>query len=72
MDSIPGMSHVGKEILKATACTTMEEARTAFLNPRNANARIDTILRNADSIAFLICEMGRQLDPLTEPVAGLS
>ncbi|WP_371262564.1 hypothetical protein [Pseudomonas sp. H1h] len=72
VDSIPGLSHVGKEILKATASTTMEEARRAFLNPRNADARIDTILRNADSIAFLIGEMGRQLDPLTQPVEGLS
>jgi len=29
-------------------------------------------LRNADSIAFLICEMGRQLDPVTQPHGGLN
>ncbi|CAI8940399.1 hypothetical protein [Pseudomonas serboccidentalis] len=72
MDSIPGMTHVGKEILKITACPNIEAARRAFLNPHNPAARIDTILRNADSIAFLICEMGRQLDPVTQPVEGLN
>jgi hypothetical protein len=64
LDSIPGVRHVGKEILKVTGSSTMAEAREAFLNPRNADVRVDTILRNADSIAFLICEMGRQLDPV--------
>ncbi|KAB0507059.1 dermonecrotic toxin domain-containing protein [Pseudomonas lini] len=64
LDSIDGLDHVGKDILKTTGCTTMDEARNAFRNPRDANLRIDTILRNADSIARLICEMGRQLDPV--------
>lgn len=63
LDSIKGLDHVGKKILKTTACKTMDGARDAFLNPRNANLRIDTILSNADSVAYLICEMGRQLDP---------
>jgi hypothetical protein len=67
LDSIEGMEHIGKDILKTTGCTTMDEARNAFRNPRNANLRIDTILRNADSIARLICEMGRQLDPVPVP-----
>lgn len=70
LDLIPGSTHVGKEILKVTGTKTMEAARNAFLNPQNAEKRIDVILRNADSIAFLICEMGRQLDPV--PVASTS
>jgi hypothetical protein len=70
LDSIPGAYHVGKEILKVAGTTTMEAARNAFLNPQNPDTRIDIILRNADSIAFLICEMGRQLDPV--PVASTS
>ena len=67
LDSIDGLEHVAKDILKTTGCTTMEEARDAFLDPRNASQRIDTILRNADSVARLICEMGRQLDPVPAP-----
>lgn len=72
LDSMPDTSHVGKEILKTTACTTLEDARKAFLDSHNPAVRIDTILRNADSIAFLICEMGRQLDPVTQAVEGLA
>ncbi|WP_367371674.1 dermonecrotic toxin domain-containing protein [Pseudomonas lini] len=67
LDSIEGLEHVGKDILKTTGCTTMNEARNAFRNPVDANLRIDTILRNADSIALLISEMGRQLDPVPVP-----
>ncbi|EJM00139.1 hypothetical protein PMI18_03238 [Pseudomonas sp. GM102] len=67
LDSIAGLGNVGREILKATGCTTMDAARDAFLNPRNVDVRVDTILRNADSIAYLICEMGRQLDPVPVP-----
>lgn len=67
LDNIPGTTYVAKEILKATRSPTIDDARTAFLNPENPHVRIDTILRNADSIAFLICEMGRQLDPVINP-----
>lgn len=67
LDSIPGVEHVGKEILKMADCKTMDEARSAFRNPENADVRINTILRNADSIAHLICQMGRQLDPAPTP-----
>lgn len=63
LDSIADAEHIGKEILKITGCETMDDARVAFRNPMNACLRIDTILRNADSIAHLICQMGRQLDP---------
>jgi hypothetical protein len=66
LDSIMGSYHVGKEILKAAGTTTMAAARDAFFNPQNPEKRIDIILRNADSIAFLICEMGRQLDPVPD------
>lgn len=63
LDSIPEQYHIGKEILELTKSKTMEDARNAFLDRADPAIRIDTILRNADSIAFLICEMGRQLDP---------
>jgi len=63
LDSIPGLDHVGKEILATTKTRTLQQARDAFMNRVDPHPRIDTILRNADSIAFLVCEMGRQLDP---------
>jgi hypothetical protein len=64
LDSIPAAYHVGKAILRLTGSRTMEQARDAFLDGQNANFRADVILHNADSLAFLICEMGRQLDPV--------
>ncbi|WP_408980399.1 hypothetical protein [Pseudomonas sp. B21-051] len=72
IDEIEGMEHVRREVLKTTGTRNLEDARTAFLSPTNPHPRIDTILRNADSIAFLICEMGRQLDPVTQPHGGLN
>lgn len=51
-------------ILEVTGCKTLDEARDAFLDENNAEHRINIILRNADSVARLICEMGRQLDPV--------
>ena len=72
IDMIEGMNHVRKEILKTTRSANLDDARTAFLNPSNPTPRIDTILRNADSIAFLICEMGRQLDPVPQAQEGLN
>ena len=72
IDEIEGMEHVRREVLKTTRTRNLEDARTAFLSPTNPHPRIDTILRNADSIAFLICEMGRQLDPVTQPHGGLN
>lgn len=62
LDSIPATEHLGREILKVTGCETMEQARNAFRT--NVDVRINTILCNADSIAHLICYMGRQLDPV--------
>lgn len=63
-DQLPDMSNVTRQILDATQSPTLDAARNAFLDQHTPHARIDTILRNADSIAFLICEMGRQLDPV--------
>jgi hypothetical protein len=63
-DQIAEMSNVSKEILDATLSPTLAAARDAFLDQQTPYPRIETILRNADSIAFLICEMGRQLDPV--------
>lgn len=67
LDSIPSTYHIGKHILRLTGSETMDKAREAFFNVQDSTFRIDVILHNADSIAFLICEMGRQLDPV--PVA---
>ncbi|MEX5684521.1 dermonecrotic toxin domain-containing protein [Pseudomonas silesiensis] len=64
LDSIPATAHIGKEIKKITGTQSMSDARSAFLDRVKPDLRIDTILRNADSIARLICEMGRQLDPV--------
>lgn len=66
LDQTPGLEHIGAEILKVTGCRTMAEARDAFLHPVNGAARADVILLNADSIALLICEMGRQLDTVAD------
>ncbi|MNF66017.1 hypothetical protein D3C84_478000 [compost metagenome] len=65
LDSIPSTYHIGKDILRLTGSETMDKAREAFFNVKDSKLRIDVILHNADSIAFLICEMGRQLDPLS-------
>lgn len=70
LDSIPTAYHIGKAILRLTGRRTMEQAREAFLDGQNATFRTDVILHNADSLAFLICEMGRQLDPV--PVTSAS
>lgn len=67
LDKSPDGRHIGKEILRLTSSPTMDEARNAFYNRISADARIDIILHNADSLALLICEMGRQLDPVPAP-----
>jgi len=61
------MQLISEEVLKLTGSNTMQEARNAFLDQQNPDVRIDVILRNADSIARLICEIGRQLDPVQSP-----
>ncbi|WP_338923216.1 DUF6543 domain-containing protein [Pseudomonas silesiensis] len=67
MDSLPQTDHIAKTIMKITGTKTLDDARTAFLDRVTPHLRIDTILSNADSVAMLICEMGRQLDPASAP-----
>ncbi|MFW9081490.1 dermonecrotic toxin domain-containing protein [Pseudomonas sp. P2757] len=66
-ESIPDVKHMSSDILKLTNSKTMNEARNAFLDRQSPDVRIDVILRNADSIARLICEVGRQLDTVPTP-----
>ncbi|UZE26330.1 M35 family metallopeptidase [Pseudomonas sp. B21-056] len=62
LELIPEFKATAKEILKVTGARTMSEARDVFLDINSADKRIDVILRNADSLTLLICELGRQLD----------
>ncbi|XXD77194.1 hypothetical protein J3P80_13505 [Pseudomonas sp. D2-30] len=63
LELLPMYKDIAKAILKVTDTRSMDEARNAFLNPVLPDKRIDVILRNADSVTLLICELGRQLDP---------
>ncbi|UQS18116.1 hypothetical protein JJN09_06425 [Pseudomonas sp. HS6] len=62
-DADPFMKTVADQILKTTGARSLAEARSAFCDRVSPDTRIDVILLNADSIARLICEIGRQLDP---------
>jgi hypothetical protein len=64
LDQMP--THAGNynKILSLTKTTNLADARLAFRSSQSADARIDVMLANADSIALLISEMGRQLDLL--------
>lgn len=62
-EDIPATHKLHASIKTITGTDNMAEARKAFLDPISADRRIDTILRNADSVARLVCEMGRCLDP---------
>lgn len=48
------------KVLGITGCRTLNEARDMFMS--NADKRIDTILANADSVTYLISQLGRELD----------
>ena len=61
-DETSGIRQLRQVIREATGGQDMGAARTAFFDTGSADRRIDTILRNADSVARMICEMGRQLD----------
>lgn len=67
-DEIPEAKHLSDEIKRLTGAEDMDQARRAFHDRVSPHRRIDTILRNADSVARLVCEMGRQLDPVPSPV----
>lgn len=53
--------HARAKILKMTGAKTLNDARQIFMS--NPDKRIDTILANADSVTYLISELGRELDP---------
>ncbi|PNG42802.1 hypothetical protein A1354_24190 [Pseudomonas asplenii] len=67
LDKFPAAEDMSKKLLALTGSPTIDDARNAFFDRLSPNARIDVILHNADSIARLICEMGRQLDPVVTP-----
>ena len=70
LELFPEHRDMAREILKMTGARSMSEARSIFLDPGSPTARIDVILRNADSMTLLICELGRQLDsPPLSPAA---
>ncbi len=48
------------KVLSTTGGQTLDEARAIFMS--NADKRIDTILANADSVTYLISQLGRALD----------
>lgn len=68
LDQIPSRADEYKKILSLTKTTNLADARKAFRNPLSGEARIDVHLANADSIALLISEMGKDLDPLPTPI----
>lgn len=67
IDKIADMQLIYDEVLQLTGAKNLLEARNAFLDRQNPDVRIKVILRNADSVTRLICEIGRQLDPMQSP-----
>lgn len=63
LELFPEFDDQTQAILEITGASTMDQARDAFLDPVRADKRIDVLLRNADSMTLLICELGRQIDP---------
>ncbi|MED7666359.1 hypothetical protein GXB78_03920 [Pseudomonas moraviensis subsp. stanleyae] len=68
MDQVPSRAEDYKRILSLTKSHNLADARRAFRSAVSAEARIDVMLANADSIALLICELGQQLDPLVSAI----
>lgn len=56
-----GSSHVHDHVLKVTGTATLDGARQVFMS--DPNKRMDVILTNADSVAYMIAQLGRVLDP---------
>ncbi|WP_449102437.1 dermonecrotic toxin domain-containing protein [Pseudomonas extremaustralis] len=48
------------KVLGTTGGRTLDDAREIFMS--NADKRIDTILANADSVTYMISQLGRELD----------
>lgn len=71
----PGASsnteHIENHILNLTGGTNLADARRIFY--ADPLKRIDTLLGNADSVAYLISQLGRQLDPVpsSRPVSPI-
>lgn len=55
-----GTSPQKDKVLSTTGTRTLDDARAVFMS--DANKRIDTILANADSVTYLISQLGRELD----------
>ncbi|MFW0756868.1 dermonecrotic toxin domain-containing protein [Pseudomonas sp. H11T01] len=66
-----GTEHIESHILNLTGGTDLADARRIFY--ADPLKRIDTLLGNADSIAYLITQLGRQLDPVpsSRPVSPI-
>lgn len=67
LDHVPSRVDDYKKILDLTKCKNLADARKAFCSTDSAEARIDLMMANADSIALLVSEMGRVLDPPPAP-----
>jgi hypothetical protein len=63
--------HIEEHILNLTGGTDLTDARRIFY--ADSLKRIDTLLGNADSVAYLITQLGRQLDPVpsSRPVSPI-
>ncbi|MFN3355861.1 MAG: dermonecrotic toxin domain-containing protein [Pseudomonas sp.] len=48
------------KVLSTTGTRNLEDARAVFMS--NSDKRIDTILANADSVTYMISQLGRELD----------
>lgn len=53
--------HVKRKVLSTTGANNLDDARQVFMS--NPDKRIDTILANADSVTYLITQLGRVLEP---------
>lgn len=63
--------HIEEHILQLTGGKNLNDARQIFRS--DSSRRIDTVLGNADSVACLITQLGRQLDPIpsSQPVSPI-
>ncbi|MDT3315150.1 hypothetical protein QZR14_27690 [Pseudomonas sp. rhizo66] len=68
LGQLPEQATAYNKVLSLTKTRNLAEARKAFRNPLADEARIDVMMANADSIALLISELGRQLDPPPAPI----
>ncbi|MGA9704170.1 dermonecrotic toxin domain-containing protein [Pseudomonas sp.] len=55
-----GSTPLKDKVLSITGARTLDDARSVFMS--NVDKRIDTILANADSVTYLISQLGRELD----------